>query len=139
MKEEKFKGLIGASKEGRYSYFVNTVVENETIYSLEYDDSLATTVTENGNPVVCFWQEKEFAEYCKKGAWIDSQIVEIALSDFYMKILTNLKEKKYLVGVFYNNVDMPIVSASLLKKDLKDLIENIGSDWLEEDNEYKNF
>ena len=62
--EQKIRGVLGASEEKQYRYFINKIVDNLEVWGIFYASENAwASKLNNDNDVLILFPEKEFAEY----------------------------------------------------------------------------
>ncbi|HNX59683.1 MAG TPA: DUF2750 domain-containing protein, partial [Spirochaetota bacterium] len=89
-----------------------------------YDDGWATSEDGNGNTLVPFWPQKEFAEYCAKDGW-ESYVPEcIELDEFIQEWLPGMKKDGNTPSVFWNTIDSAMVEVDVILRDLNNELEN---------------
>jgi hypothetical protein len=119
MNENKVQNIIGLSKEERYRYFVDKIVDFEEVWGL-YNDGWAVLGNQENSIVMPFWPEKNFAERCIASEWAGFKSKAISLQDFLDKWLPGMDKDNRLVAVFYlpelkENI---IITANELKTDI---------------------
>ncbi|GAA3934930.1 DUF2750 domain-containing protein [Chitinophaga oryziterrae] len=100
MNNHKVQNIIKLSKEERFSYFVNKIVDFEQIWGLN-NDGWAVLGSQENAVVMPFWPEENFAERCISEEWRGFRPQAISLQDFLDKWLPGMEKDNRLVAVFY--------------------------------------
>jgi hypothetical protein len=116
---EKLANVINLPAPERYSYFIRKIADFEEVWGL-YNNGWAL-LENNGNRVLAFWPEIEFAELCAVDIWKNYTPKKISLEDFQEKWLVGMKKDKTDASIFYTpNEKGIVVSAQQLLDDLNE-------------------
>jgi hypothetical protein len=116
---EKLTNVINLPAPERYSYFIRKVADFEEVWGL-YDNGWAL-LENDGNRVIAFWPELEFAELCAVETWKNYTPKKINLEEFLEKWLTGMKKDGTEAAIFYTPQEKGIVvSAQQLFDDLNE-------------------
>ncbi|SFD83724.1 Protein of unknown function [Chitinophaga sp. CF118] len=100
MNEHKVQSILKLSKEERYGYFVDKIVDFEKVWGLN-NDGWAILGDQENSTVMPFWPEEHFAERCISEEWKGYKPQAISLQDFLDKWLPGMEKDNRLVAVFY--------------------------------------
>ncbi len=115
---KKVVNVINLPAAERYSYFIRKIADFEEVWGL-YDNGWAL-LENDGNRLLAFWPECEFAELCALNTWKNYTPRRINLEDFIEKWLEGMKKDKTGAAIFYTPQEKGIVvSAQQLLDDLK--------------------
>ena len=84
----------------RFDYFIRKVVDFEVVWGL-YGTGWAASIV-NGEEVIPFWPEEEFARICADGEWKGFSAKAILLDNFLLKWLPGMKRDGRRSAVFPN-------------------------------------
>ena len=97
----------------RYEKFIEHVAKSGTVWVLDQQGEVATTVSEQledtkGRPVdvVCFWSNKLLAKVCGRQNWPDHRPQELSLAEFLEDWCAGLHNDNLLAGI---NFDLDLV------------------------------
>ncbi|WP_409290191.1 DUF2750 domain-containing protein [Pseudomonas sp. KCJK8927] len=122
MHDSKVLNVSSLSSEGRFEFFMRKVADFEVVWGL-YDEGWATATLE-GNVVVPFWPEEEFAKRCATDEWGDFWPRKIAIEDFLDKWLPGMHSDSRLCQVFPVPGDVGVViSPTALEVALREELE----------------
>jgi hypothetical protein len=123
MNQKEFESVIKQSPNIRYEYFIKKVADYEEVWGL-YNDGWATAQDDNGNMLIPFFPQKEFADYCAVNEWNNFKAEPIALYEFIDEWLVEMKEDRVKPSVFPTNDDSVMVEIDVLLMDLHNELEN---------------
>lgn len=97
------------SKDTEYQHFLDTVVQNQTVYTLVDDNGIAecpSTEYNNaeGEPVavLCYWTSAEAAQACRQEEWAEYRLEAVPLGEFMRTWLINMDEDECLAGIEFD-------------------------------------
>lgn len=89
--------------------FITKIIETETVWILEKEESYATATSLNydddeGEPaeVLCFWSDEKFALACAKDDWEGYTPVDIPLTDFIENWCIGMDNDLIMAGVDFD-------------------------------------
>lgn len=92
MNQKEFESVINLPANIRYEYFIKKVVDSEEVWGL-YENGWSVTEDDEGNKLLPFWPNKEFAEYCATDDWEFYSSKNMDLYEFIDEFLPNLKKR----------------------------------------------
>lgn len=119
MKTKEIDTIINLPANKRYEYFVKKVADFEEVWGL-YNNGWATAEDDQGNIVIPFWPNKEFADLCVVENWVGYTAKSIRIGDFIEKWLPGMQRDNRLAAIFYTIKDSGVVvDLKKLKIDLQ--------------------
>ncbi|MBD8836983.1 MULTISPECIES: DUF2750 domain-containing protein [Paenibacillus] len=118
MNQKEFESVINLPANIRYEYFIKKVVDSEEVWGL-YENGWSVTEDDEGNKLLPFWPNKEFAEYCATDDWEFYSSKNMDLYEFIDEFLPNLKKEGFKPSIFLNNADSAVLEVDILIEDLK--------------------
>lgn len=117
--QKQIDAILALPAPKRYSHFIKKVVGWQKMWGL-YDGGWAMAESDDGEPVLPLFPEKEYAELCISGEWSNYKPKEIELSEVFENVIPTLREQNILPGVFYT-MEYGSISANVdeLESDLK--------------------
>lgn len=94
----KIENVLKLDSKFRFNYFIRKVVDFEVVWGL-YGTGWVTSIV-NGEEVIPFWPEEEFARICADGEWKGFSAKAISLDDFLLKWLPGMKRDGRRSAVF---------------------------------------
>ena len=84
----------------RYRYFIKKIADSGTIWFLkDENDNLALSEVDN-NILLPVWSAREYINSCLNGEWKNYVPTNSVLDEFQTKIISIIRERKYLIDVF---------------------------------------
>lgn len=108
---KQIEAILKLSAPKRYSHFIKKVVGWNQMWAL-YDEGWAMSSSDDGEPILPLWPEKEYAELCVSGEWANYEPKSIELSEALDGMIPMLRERGIALGIFYTMKDGS-VNASL--------------------------
>lgn len=122
MNQEEFEAVVKLPANKRYEYFIKKVADYEIVWGL-YEDGWAISVDDEGNKLLPFWPNKEFAEHCAINEWASYSSEEIDLYEFINEFLPRLEEDGLKPSIFFNRDDSAVLEVETLIEDLNSELE----------------
>lgn len=84
MNQKMFEGILHATSEKRYQYFLNTVSDTQMVWMADCGDNTLLSPEIDGTIYYLAWPDEEFAGYYVEKMFPDAkfQIVSIEVHDF---------------------------------------------------------
>ncbi|MBJ7551267.1 DUF2750 domain-containing protein [Marinomonas ostreistagni] len=107
--------LLASTDDVRLEYFVKTVKEHKTVWSLSNEEGFVMVETDDGDCVMV-WPDADFAAQWAIDEWDDCEPVEVSLETFQSMWLPSLEKDNITLAVFPNIDDEgKLTSAEQLK------------------------
>ena len=119
MNNKKKSGLQNAPAEKRYKSFLNTVVDQESVWLLQAEDGYATFDVD-GTIHLLVWPEQEFCDFIKEEGELP---VAIEVHDFLEKCKAIDQSIKFMV--FPTEKDSFVVTADQLCFDIEEHLAEV--------------
>ena len=103
---------------------IKHVADFAEVWGLKQVDGWATTSDDSGNSCIPFWPEREFAELCLSGEWVEYYAELIPLYEFMEDWLMDMNEDNVKVSVFPNfTPNTVVIEGKVLLEHLKGELE----------------
>lgn len=123
MNKKEFVALLQRPANIRYEYFIKKVVDFEEVWGL-YNEGWASAQDDNGNMLIPFFPNKEYAEDCAKNEWEGFEATAIDLYKFIDEWLIGMKKDGVKPSIFPTEEDAVLVDIDILLRDINSELEN---------------
>jgi hypothetical protein len=118
--QKQIEAILKLPAPQRYDHFIKKVVGWGKLWGL-CEDGWAMSETDEGEPVLPLWPEREYAQLSATDIWASYAPREIELEEFLEDVLPSLREQGVHPGVFFvpdkGSIDIDI---DQLEKDLRE-------------------
>ena len=118
--------LAAMSPQEQYLYFVHTVAETGEIWGLYDEDLIGWFLTRDADDreLLPVWPTVQYAEACRKGAWLNGSPLPMSVATFVRETLDELIDMTRGLSVFYLEEEGGLdIAPQQLRKDLLTLTE----------------
>lgn len=124
LEEEEQRLALALPSRERYSYFIQLLVDEESVWGLRDDEGWVLGSDPEHGDIFPLWPHSAFAEACARGTWEGGKPAEIPLDEFIEDLLPLLEEDHITVAAFPTpDGNSLLVSPKDLDRDLRTEIE----------------
>lgn len=109
--------LLAATDDVRLEFFVNSVKEHQSVWSLSNEEGFVMVETDDGDCVMV-WPDADFAAQWAVEEWDDCEPVEISFETFTTLWLPSLEKDNITLAVFPNIEDEGKLTTAAEMKEL---------------------
>ena len=109
--------LLAATDDVRLEFFVNSVKEHQSVWSLSNEEGFVMVETDDGDCVMV-WPDADFAAQWAVEEWDDCEPVEISFETFTTLWLPSLEKDHVTLAVFPNIEDEGKLTTAAEMKEL---------------------